>query len=319
MSKFATVVCSAALIGIVNSAASAQTIDRGLDGLSAFELGGELASSLADGDVEGALGSLGAEIVPILITRGGIPQFLLSQLAGDEIALLISLGYTLLSEQGPQPLCIERQMAIAGVSYEDVVVPGVSERGRLGYLEYEIELREFVRNELVRRAQSTGGSYTVGCLEFEELGLRAALSAEIEALDLPTAQEADHDQIVQVRENDPDTTLWLTQVFGVNSAETWSVFFHNDTEALAFLYFHLAGSAGNFGVVIGQFERGSDGNFSFNGHVRDLYGTSPREVSFEPDSIRLTTTMLAPGDARCCPTGAANWIIDRQTLLAHQQ
>lgn len=132
-------------------------------------------------------------------------------------------------------------------------------------------------------------------------------------------QQADHDQIVQVRENDPDTTLWLTQVFGVNSAETRSMFFYNDNEALAFLYFHLAGSAGNFGVVIGQFERGSDENFSFNGYVRDLYGTSPREVRFERESILLTTTMPTPGDARCCPTGAANWIIDRQSLAARQQ
>jgi hypothetical protein len=41
----------------------------------------------------------------------------------------------------------------------------------------------------------------------------------------------------------------------------------------------------------------------------------PRDVTFLPDRIELTTTMPKPEDPRCCPTGTASWSIDRASFV----
>jgi hypothetical protein len=87
------------------------------------------------------------------------------------------------------------------------------------------------------------------------------------------------------------------------------------TEAVGVVYLPVPGSAGSVSIEVGHFARTGDG-FALAGRVRDLFGHEPRDSRFLPDRIELTTTVLAPGDPRCCPTGTARWAIDRATLAA---
>lgn len=82
--------------------------------------------------------------------------------------------------------------------------------------------------------------------------------------------------------------------------------------ALAIVYAHIPGSAGNFGIDVGVFLRDSDG-WAFRYHVDGVFGTDPRDVLFLGDRIELTTTTLRPEDARCCPSGEMRFSILRTT------
>ncbi|WP_157973464.1 hypothetical protein [Tropicimonas sp. IMCC34043] len=87
-------------------------------------------------------------------------------------------------------------------------------------------------------------------------------------------------------------------------------------EAIGFVYPIIEGAAGNFDISVGYFTRQPGSLWRLSGTVSGLYGTDPRDTLFLPDRIELTTTTLAPSDARCCPTGSTRWGIDRRTLVA---
>lgn len=89
------------------------------------------------------------------------------------------------------------------------------------------------------------------------------------------------------------------------------------TEALGILYVAVSGAASTTTLEVGLFRKGPNG-FGFAGRVTGLFGLDPREQLFTPDAITLTTTILKPEDARCCPTGTGLWRIDRATLTATQ-
>ncbi len=82
--------------------------------------------------------------------------------------------------------------------------------------------------------------------------------------------------------------------------------------ALAIVYAHIPGSAGNFGIDVAVFMRGSDG-WTLHRTVDGVFGTDPRDVLFLGDRIELTTTTLQPEDARCCPSGEKRFSILRTT------
>jgi hypothetical protein len=138
------------------------------------------------------------------------------------------------------------------------------------------------------------------------------------ALALALVSAATASTAQQVIENDPGITARLAQAYGVSSPHQDSIFFIGDGEALGFLYSQIEGAAGNIDIDVGYFREDADG-LHFAGIIRDLYGTHPRDAVFGPDAIRVTTTMPRPGEPRCCPTGAAVWMIDRGTLAVRRE
>lgn len=144
--------------------------------------------------------------------------------------------------------------------------------------------------------------------------LSDASGAEVASAPQPAAGSG----ATTVTENDPSISAWLAGELGIASPELQSFFFSNGSEGLGFLYYFIEGSAGSFGIAVGYFRH--DGtSYAFAGRVNELFGTSPRDVSFDADAIAVTTTTLAPGDPRCCPTGEGNWRIDRSSLLARER
>ncbi|QBF33627.1 hypothetical protein [Thalassococcus sp. S3] len=86
--------------------------------------------------------------------------------------------------------------------------------------------------------------------------------------------------------------------------------------ALAIIYSHIPGSAGNVSIHSGLFERTSSG-WSLRQQVTGLFGQSPSDPKHLPDRIEVTTATLGPNDPRCCPTQSTRWWIDPRTGAAH--
>ena len=86
-------------------------------------------------------------------------------------------------------------------------------------------------------------------------------------------------------------------------------------EALGIAYVPIEGSAGSVSIAAGYYAKGP-GGFGFVGPVTELFGFEPRDARFLADRIEVTTTTLAPGDPRCCPTATTRWSIDRQSLAS---
>jgi hypothetical protein len=83
-------------------------------------------------------------------------------------------------------------------------------------------------------------------------------------------------------------------------------------EALAVTYFEVPGGGNSARISSGYFVLTNTG-WSLARPLSGLFGGSPRDVTFLPDRIELTTTMPKPGDPRCCPTGTGRWSVDRAT------
>jgi hypothetical protein len=88
-------------------------------------------------------------------------------------------------------------------------------------------------------------------------------------------------------------------------------------EALGVAYIPIEGSAGSVDIAVGYYAKAPHG-FGLVGPVADLFGFEPRDARFLADRIEVTTSTLAPGDPRCCPTAATRWAIDRATLAAER-
>jgi hypothetical protein len=118
-----------------------------------------------------------------------------------------------------------------------------------------------------------------------------------------------------------DVGTLLAQTLGAGAVQTYWLPDSADPvqarEALGVAYIPIEGSAGSVSISVGYYAKGSDG-FAFVGAVADLFGGEPRDQRFLADRIEVTTTMPAPGDPRCCPTGTARWAIDRGTLTAER-
>jgi hypothetical protein len=90
------------------------------------------------------------------------------------------------------------------------------------------------------------------------------------------------------------------------------------TEAIGIAYIPIPGSAGSTSISVAYFQKTARG-FTAVAAVQQLFGQAPREALFLPDRIEITTNMLGPNDARCCPNKETRWVIDRTTLVAVAQ
>ncbi|AWM86804.1 hypothetical protein C4E04_08755 [Microvirga sp. 17 mud 1-3] len=82
-------------------------------------------------------------------------------------------------------------------------------------------------------------------------------------------------------------------------------------DAISFVYSPIEGANG-MGLSVwvwrdrnGAYELARDAS-------NDIFGQDPRDVQFVPGRISVTTTVLKPGEPRCCPTGTKTFtILDR--------
>lgn len=88
------------------------------------------------------------------------------------------------------------------------------------------------------------------------------------------------------------------------------------TEAIGTAYIPFVG--GNARSRENGYFRKVNGSFQFAGRITELFGVGGSQTAFFPDRIEITTTMLGPGEPRCCPTLQVRWAIDRTTLVARR-
>ncbi len=105
---------------------------------------------------------------------------------------------------------------------------------------------------------------------------------------------------------------WAPQQYGSSLYEPVQIFygdFTDDeaTDALAWVMFPSGGNSDMLNVAL---FRNESGVMVYFRSADDIFGIDPRNVSFTPGRITLTSTMPRPGDPRCCPTGSQNWVID---------
>lgn len=89
------------------------------------------------------------------------------------------------------------------------------------------------------------------------------------------------------------------------------------TAAIGLVYEYIPGSAGNSGIATGAFIRQANG-WAFAGKVDGMFGQQQRDAAFSEGFVDVTTTMLAPNDARCCPSVPTRRRIDFGGLNAVQ-
>jgi hypothetical protein len=119
-----------------------------------------------------------------------------------------------------------------------------------------------------------------------------------------------------------DVRTLLTQTLGAGAEALYWLPDSGDPaqarEALGVAYIPIEGSAGSVDIAAGYYAKGPQG-FGLVGPVADLFGFEPRDARFLSDRIEVTTSTLAPGDPRCCPTATTRWAIDRDTLTAERR
>jgi hypothetical protein len=84
------------------------------------------------------------------------------------------------------------------------------------------------------------------------------------------------------------------------------------TRGLGVIYVHIPGSAGSVSIHAGLYGHSAAG-WRREREVTGLFGYSPRDAAFFPGRVEVTTTTLAPGDPRCCPSLPVRWSIDLET------
>lgn len=87
--------------------------------------------------------------------------------------------------------------------------------------------------------------------------------------------------------------------------------------AIGIAYIHIPGSAGSVSIGAGIFRAGANG-WQMTTPVTSLFGNEPRAPLFQNGQVQLLTTMLGPGEPRCCPTQEAMWRIDLATGQAQR-
>lgn len=81
------------------------------------------------------------------------------------------------------------------------------------------------------------------------------------------------------------------------------------SRALGVAYVHIVGSAGSVSLHSAVFTKSGD-QWVMALPVRGLFGVGPRDPVWFDDRMEVTTTVLLPGEPRCCPTGTGVWSID---------
>lgn len=89
------------------------------------------------------------------------------------------------------------------------------------------------------------------------------------------------------------------------------------TRALGIVYEHIPGSAGNTSIAVGLYQPTTAG-WGFVGLVEGLFGQSPRDATFGPTYVDITTIMLGPNEPRCCPTMPVRWRVSLASRTAQR-
>lgn len=109
---------------------------------------------------------------------------------------------------------------------------------------------------------------------------------------------------------DAAITAWFHQQAGPAVIDPVTIFygdFNGDGLFDALAWGDLAGGEG--GHLVALFR--NDGmRLSHVRNEEEILGIAPRNVEFAPGRITLTTTAPRRGDARCCPTGTREWVIE---------
>lgn len=90
------------------------------------------------------------------------------------------------------------------------------------------------------------------------------------------------------------------------------------SRGLGIVYVAIEGAAGNASLEAGLFQR-EGGVWRLHRRVTGLFGLSPRDPLFDAAGFYVTTSMLGPNDARCCPSEATVWFVDWATGQASKR
>lgn len=177
---FASVAMGAQMLSFANAQVlapdtSLQTYTKLFGASNALGLGNELGEAALDNNVGKAAGALAAELIPMAVTKGGVPQQLLGLIAGDQIKFLTETLVNNVINRPDERSCLDKAMARTGIKFEDVQVSSVSERGPSGRMDYEIELRKQISEKLLQSAIVNNQSYIRGCIEAEQDNLQNEL------------------------------------------------------------------------------------------------------------------------------------------------
>ena len=82
--------------------------------------------------------------------------------------------------------------------------------------------------------------------------------------------------------------------------------------SLIFHYYENRDGGNATHLNVGLYRRDPEG-WRFLGLV-PVYGYEPRDATFHPGQIDITTTMQGPNAPRCCPSVATRWAVDTETL-----
>lgn len=150
------------------------------------------------------------------------------------------------------------------------------------------------------------GVYTIWVFHMEPAPVATpfTLEASVAAGRAPAANGPPSGAVAQI-------TAWARSQRGDYLIEPISMFFGDFTgdgaaDGLAFIYSETGGSAVDLTVALFRNQSGRMAHWRNDPTVR---GMEPRNVTFAPGEIRVTTTMPQPGDPRCCPTGRQTWTI----------
>ncbi|WP_134495721.1 hypothetical protein [Microvirga pakistanensis] len=128
----------------------------------------------------------------------------------------------------------------------------------------------------------------------------AVTSAAIPGLNGPAA-EAIRAQIKKEDLSDPEVHVFYGDLTG-----------NGTKDAISFVYSPIEGGNGISLSVWVWYDRNGVYQLARNANTDDIVGQDPRDVKFAPAHISVTTTVLKPGDPRCCPTGTKTFtIVDR--------
>ncbi len=82
-------------------------------------------------------------------------------------------------------------------------------------------------------------------------------------------------------------------------------------DAISFVYSPIEGGNG-MGLSVWVWRNRNGAYELARDATNDIFGQDPRDVQFAPGRISVTTTVLKPGEPRCCPSGTKTFtILDR--------
>jgi hypothetical protein len=140
----------------------------------------------------------------------------------------------------------------------------------------------------------------IACNNAAENNSVAVGSPSIQGLNGPAAKSIQA-QIKREDLSDPEVHVFYGDLTGQGTKD-----------AISFVYSPIKGGNGVGLSVWVWHDHNGVYQLARNADTDDVVGQDPRNVKFSPGRISVTTTVLKPGEPRCCPTGAKTFtILDR--------